>query len=272
MPMFMDRHDMANTSQEDVARAHVDDLELQDQYGANYLTYWFDYERQTAFCLVEAPDAATVGLVHGEAHGNIPNEVIPVDAADVNLFLGRLTDPPTEHLPIAEPALRSILFTDIVGSTEVHDRHGDEVALALVRRHDAIVRDAVARHEGREVKHTGDGIMASFQNASSALRSAIDMQRGVAADGDEPRLAIRIGINAGEPIEEGNQLFGLAVNVARRLCDATGPGTIMISEALRGLTMGKGFHFSPLGERSFKGVDAPLVVSLVAWADGETAP
>ena len=93
------------------------------------------------------------------------------------------------------------------------------------------------------------------------------MQRGVAADPGSPPLAIRIGINAGEPIEEGNQLFGLAVNVARRLCDAADPGTIMTSEALRGLTMGKGFHFSPLGEQSFKGVDAPLVVSLVSWTD-----
>jgi class 3 adenylate cyclase len=93
------------------------------------------------------------------------------------------------------------------------------------------------------------------------------MQRGVAADAAEPTLAIRIGVNAGEPIEEGNQLFGLAVNVARRLCDATGPGTIMTSEALRGLAMGKGFRFSSLGERSFKGVDTPMVVSLVAWAD-----
>jgi class 3 adenylate cyclase len=267
MPMFMDRHDMANTSQEDVAQAHVDDLALQERYGANYLTYWFDYDRQTAFCLVEAPDADTVNEVHSEAHGNVPNEVIPVDPSEVNFFLGRLTDPPATQQPINEPAFRTILFTDIVGSTEVHDQHGDEVALDLVRHHDGIVRAALAEHGGREVKHTGDGIMASFRDASAALRGAIAMQRAVAADPGRPRLAIRIGVNAGEPIEEGNQLFGLAVNVARRLCDETHPGTIMASEALRGLTMGKGFDFSPLGERSFKGVDTPLVVSLVAWAD-----
>lgn len=267
MPMFMDRHDMANTSQEDVARAHVDDLALQERYGANYLTYWFDYDRQTAFCLVDAPDADTVSEVHSEAHGNIPNDVIPVDPSEVNFFLGRLTDPPAAQQPISESAFRTILFTDIVGSTEVHDRHGDEVALDLVRHHDVIVRAAVAEHSGREVKHTGDGIMASFRGASAALRGAIAMQRAVAADPGEPPLEIRIGINAGEPIEEGSQLFGLAVNVARRLCDATDPGTIMTSEALRGLTMGKGFEFSPLGEHTFKGVDAPLVVSLVVWAD-----
>jgi len=266
MPMFMDRHDMANTSQEDVARAHVDDLAMQERYGANYLTYWFDYDRQTAFCLVEAPNADTVTEVHSAAHGNVPNEVIPVDPSEVNVFLGRLTDPPVGDRPISEPAFRTILFTDIVGSTEVHDRHGDEVALDLVRHHDSIVRAALAEHGGREVKHTGDGIMASFRDASAALRGAIAMQRAVAADPGEPPLAIRIGVNAGEPIEEGNQLFGLAVNVARRLCDATDPGTIMTSEALRGLTMGKGFDFSPLGEHSFKGVDAPLVVSLVSWA------
>lgn len=267
MPMFMDRHDMANTTQEDVAQAHMADLAIQDRYQAKYLTYWYDYDRQTTFCLVDAPDADTVAKVHGEAHGDIPNEIIPVDSGDVVAFLGRIGDPPDLDEPIAEPAFRTILFTDIEGSTEVHDRLGDEAAMELLRRHNTVVREALERHNGREVKHTGDGIMASFREATSALRAAIDMQRGFAADIAEPRLSVRIGINAGEPIEEGNQFFGLTVNLARRFCDSTDPGTIMISEALRGLTMGKGFHFQPLGQRTFKGVDAPLAVGLISWSE-----
>lgn len=108
--------------------------------------------------------------------------------------------------------------------------------------------------------------MASFHEATDALHAAIDMQRGFATDAESPRLEVRIGVNAGEPIEEGSELFGLAVNLARRFCDSTDPGTIMTSEALRGLTTGEGFEFVQVGERRFKGVSAPIPVCLVVWS------
>ncbi len=268
MPTFMDRHDMASASKESVARAHMDDLAIQEEYGVTFLTYWFDYDRQTTFCLVEAPDAETVSVVHRDAHGDVPGQVIRVEDTEVDAFLGRIADPPGAGRPIAEPAFRTILFTDIAGSTEVHDRLGDEAAMRLTRRHDTVVRAALDAHDGREVKHTGDGIMASFRSATDALHAAIEMQRGFAADLETPGLEVRIGINAGEPIEEGNQLFGLAVNLARRFCDGTEPGTIMTSEAMRGLTMGKGFEFVDVGARPFKGVSVPVPVCLVSWAQG----
>jgi class 3 adenylate cyclase len=262
----MDRHDMANASQESVAQAHLDDLGIQERYGATFLTYWFDYERQTTFCLVEAPDADTVSRVHRDAHGDVPGQVIEVEDAEVDAFLGRISDPPGAAQPIAEPAFRTILFTDIAGSTEVHDRLGDEAAMGLLRRHNAVVRAALGAHEGREVKHTGDGIMASFREPADALHAAVAMQRGFAADVEEPGLDVRIGVNAGEPVEEGNELFGLAVNLARRFCDGTDPGTIMTSDALRELTRDEGFDFQDAGERRFKGVRAPLHVCLVTWS------
>lgn len=266
MPLFMDRHDMANATKESVARAHIDDLAVQDEYGVDFLTYWFDYERQTTFCLVQAPDAETVSLVHRSAHGDVPGQVVRVEDAEVDAFLGRVTDPRGAAHPIAEPALRTILFTDIAGSTEVHDQLGDEAAMGLLRRHNSVVRAALGDHAGREVKHTGDGIMASFRKAADALHAAIDMQRGFAVDQEEPRLDVRIGVNAGEPIEEGSELFGLAVNLARRFCDGTDPGTIMTSEALRRLTTGEGFEFVGIGERRFKGVSATVPVCLVSWS------
>lgn len=268
MPTFMDRHDMASFSKEMVAQAHVDDLTIQEQYGARFLTYWFDDERQTTFCLVEAPDEDTVSEVHRHAHGDVPGQIITVEERAVDAFLGRLTDPPAESLPIAEPAFRIILFTDIAGSTEVHDRYGDEAAVGLVRRHDSVVRMALDSHGGREVKHTGDGIMASFRDASDALAASIDMQRGFAADHGDPLLEVRVGVNAGEPIEEGQQFFGLAVNLARRFCDATQPGTIMTSQAVRDLTTDEEFDFVDAGDRQFKGVSSEIPVCLVAWSSG----
>lgn len=265
MPTFMDRHDMANATKESVAEAHLHDLALQDEYGANFLTYWFDEERQTTFCLVEAPDDDTVMRVHRDAHGDIPGEVIRVDDSAVAAFLGRIADPPDPDLPIAESAFRTILFTDIAGSTEIHDRLGDEAALEVLHRHNSIVRDALDAHAGRESKHTGDGIMATFRDAANALRASIEMQAGFDADHAEPRLEVRVGVNAGEPIEDGTELFGLAVNLAKRFCDATKPGTIMTSDAVKDLTTAAGFQFEDVGAQRFKGVSDPVPVCLVAW-------
>lgn len=262
----MDRHDMAHASAETVAESHIHDLSIQEKYGAKFLTYWFDYDRQTTFCLVEAPDADTVSSVHREAHGDVPGQIIQVEDTAVDAFLGRISDPAAHSEPITEPAFRTIVFTDIVGSTAVHDRLGDEAAMGLLDRHNTVVRTVLYSFDGREVKHTGDGIMASFRNATNALHAAIDMQRGFAEDQNEPLLDVRIGVNAGEPIEEGSELFGLTVNLARRFCDNTDPGTIMTSSALRGLTMGKGFDFEDIGERQFKGVSAPIPVCLVSWS------
>jgi hypothetical protein len=99
--LFMDRHDMRGLTAADVAEAHRKDLGIQDQYGVKYLTYWYDAERGTGFCLVEAPNAATAARVHRHAHGEIPSEIIPVDLAAVEAFLGRISDPATR-----QPALR----------------------------------------------------------------------------------------------------------------------------------------------------------------------
>ena len=122
MPIFMDRHDMRGLTAEDVAEAHRRDLEIQDQYGVKYMTYWFDEARGTGFCLVEAPDAATAAHVHREAHGQIAFDIIPVDLATVEAFLGRIGDPRLAAGDAASETgagLRGVLVTDIVGSTEI---------------------------------------------------------------------------------------------------------------------------------------------------------
>jgi hypothetical protein len=121
MPIFMDRHDMRGSTAENIAEAHRKDLEIQDKYGVKYMTYWYDPERSTGFCLVEAPDAETAEHVHREAHGQIASDIIAVDLAAVEAFLGRINDP--RHAagtaaPEMGAGLRAVMFTDIVGSTE----------------------------------------------------------------------------------------------------------------------------------------------------------
>ncbi|HEY5261234.1 MAG TPA: adenylate/guanylate cyclase domain-containing protein, partial [Solirubrobacteraceae bacterium] len=100
----------------------------------------------------------------------------------------------------------TILFTDLVGSTALFDRHGDEAANLLRREHFASLRTAVEEHSGREIKSAGDGLMVAFASAADAVRCAVDMQR--ATTGVEGGLAVRIGLDAGEPLSEGEDLYG----------------------------------------------------------------
>ena len=119
-----------------------------------------------------------------------------------------------------DSGIRTVLFTDIVGSTELTQRFGDDAVMALLQVHDTIVRDALSAYAGREVKHTGDGIMASFCSAVAAVRAAMQIQQKltqhVQVNTDFP-VTIRIGAAAGEPVESNHDLFGSTVQLAARL-------------------------------------------------------
>lgn len=266
MPLYLDRHELHGATAADVAAAHVKDLAVQAEYGVQYLTYWFDYDRQRAFCLASGPDRDAIVAVHRQSHGLVPNEVIEVDGDEVQRFLGRMQ----EHAhgeAYVETAFRTILFTDIVGSTRLTQRLGDRGAMELVRAHDRIVRAAIDTHGGLEVKHTGDGLMASFRSVAAALEAAVDLQLALLAYNREAStpVEVRIGIAAGEPVLENDDLFGAAVQLAARLCDRAGSGTILVSGAVRDLAIGKPFRFERRGRLSMKGFDEPVGVFEVAW-------
>ena len=265
----MDRHDLEGVTAADLASAHMRDLESQQRHGVRFLSYWFDYERNAAFCLVEAPDAEAAEACHREAHGSVANEIISVEPEAVTRFLGR-TDDPLATGREADSAFRTILFTDLEGSTGLVQRLGDDGAMELLRLHDAIIREALAQHRGLEVKHTGDGIMASFGSVQDALRAAVQIQRGFElhnnASRPESRLAVRIGMSAGEPVAESGDLFGAAVQLAARLCAYATPQTIVASGVVADLAIGKGFAFGPGGEATLKGFPHPVTLCEVTWS------
>ncbi len=270
MPIFMDRHDMGGATAENIAEAHRKDLEIQDKYGVKYMTYWYDPERSTGFCLVDAPDAETTAHVHREAHGQIASEIIAVDLAAVEAFLGRINDPrhaPDAAAPEMGAGLRAVMFTDIVGSTEMTARLGDAAALELVRVHNALVRRGLALHHGREVKHTGDGIMAVFDEVADAVRAAADIQRRFALYNAEASegLRVRIGIHAGEPVADHNDLFGATVQLAHRLCSEAEADGIMVSGVVRALSDEDKAHFVALGVRALKGFTERMPVFRFEW-------
>ncbi len=274
MPIFMDRHDM-RAKAEEVADAHRRDVDIQAKHGVKYLAYWYDEARGAAFCLVDAPDPAAAERVHREAHGEIANAIIPVDLATVEAFLGRIGDPHAApgSSQTVDSGMRAVMFTDIVGSTEMTARLGDSAALEFVRAHDAVVRRGLRAHGGREVKHTGDGIMASFDKVANAVRAAADIQHGFAvfnADASE-RLGVRIGIDAGEPVEDHDDLFGATVQLASRLCNEADAGGVVVSAFVRDLCAEQAACFVPLGERQLKGFAEKASVFRYDWR-GQTTP
>jgi class 3 adenylate cyclase len=268
MPYFMDRHELGSASAEDVAGAHVMDLEVQQKYDVRYLSYWFDAERQAAFCLVDAPDEELAQRVHAESHGLMPNEIIRVEETTVDLFLGRVEHALDEPGPPQPSPFRTIFFSDIEGSTATTQRLGDDAAVQLLRIHDDIVRTVLAAHEGREVKHTGDGIMAAFASVTEALSAAVAVQQALdereAAEGGES-VRVRIGLAAGEPVAKNDDLFGAAVQLASRLCDQADAGEIVVSGTVCDLAIGKSFEFSRLEDFDLKGFPEPVRACRVAW-------
>ncbi len=276
MPIYMDRHDTKHVSAREVADAHQKDLEIQDKHGCRAITYWVDEERGAVFCLIDATQKQAVINMHKESHGDIPSKIIEVDPETVNAFLGRVEDLPmpikpldsTSEMSVVDSAFRTIMFTDMEGSTTMTTSLGDAKAMELIRTHDAIIRDAIKTHGGSEVKHTGDGFMISFFSASRAVECATSIQRGFASYNKEDPITtihLRIGLSAGEPVTEGHDLFGSTVQLAARICDHAEPDQILVTRVIQNLCIGKKLPFSDQGEKTFRGFDEPVWLCEVRW-------
>lgn len=273
MPLYMDVHPgLGEATPDDIAAAHRRDLEMQDEFGVRFLSYWFsDDPTGKTFCLAEAPDPESLTACHKVAHGLMPHEVIEVGAPTLAQFMGYTEVDDNDRVMVEgrpDTALRAVMFTDIEGSTTVSTTFGDEAALELVRRHDQIVHEAVEEQGGRRVKHTGDGVLASFTSVLRAVETTVAIQRQVAhgRDDDGPPLAVKVGLTVGEPVEESNDLFGAAVNLAARICAHAGGGQTLVSSTVRDLTLGKGIDYRSMGLISLKGFPEPVGLYEVAWA------
>ncbi len=268
--MYIDRHDVPGTSPEQLAAAHLLDVEVQDKHGVRYHTYWFDPENGAVFCLAEGPSKQAVVAVHQEAHGLMASAVLEFDSrTPLNAFMGAIPDHPPGTAYTA-PAIRAIVFTDICGSVAQTQQLGDEGHMELLGEHNSIVRDELAANHGREVKHTGDGIMAAFNSVVSAVAFSVAVQRRIHQRNAKALTPfhISIGISAGEPVtDDSDDLFGAAVQLAARLCAVASDGDIAVSVAVRELCMGKSFRFDDRGEHSLKGLPEPIHVYGINWSE-----
>jgi len=276
MPLYMDIHNLDyGTTAEDVAKAHAKDMEIQRKYGVEYHKYWVNEAGNKVFCLAHAPNAEAAECVHREAHGMIAEKIIEVEPDVAEVFLGGTETNaagavifPGGGADARDPGIRTILFTDVANSTTLTQSLGDEAALAILGVHDTIVRDALAESGGREIKHTGDGIMASFVSPAGAVRCAIQIQRELnkhAQMNPKRSLKVRVGAAVGEPVEQDNDLFGSTVQLAARLCAHAQPEQILVSNAIAELCLGKGLLFEDVGEVTLKGFNSPVRAHAAAW-------
>ncbi len=164
----------------------------------------------------------------------------------------------------------TILFTDLVGSTELRTRLGDGAADELRRHHDQLVTQAVEEHRGTIVKLLGDGALASFGAAADAVGAATDVQRAIDRANrrvdDTRRLQLRVGCSAGDVAWEDGDCHGTPVVTAARLCDRAEGGQILVDDLVRGLARGRAEHaFRLVGELELKGLGEPVVAYEVPW-------
>ena len=219
--------------------------------------------------------------------------------------VGKDKDKVAERTTDRVSALQTVLFTDLVGHTEMMSRLGDDRGRDVLREHERITREVLKANGGTEVKTMGDGFMASFGSVTKAVECAVALQRafsergavgaplgdgggaggaapsdavqkasdeqnrgvdqGAASSAPTEPLSVRVGLNAGEPIEEDGDLFGATVILASRIAAKADGGEILVADTVRGLCSGKGFLFADRGEFVAKGFEEPVRVYEVSW-------
>jgi len=207
------------------------------------------------------PDATFVALEGDTA--NLWDERPEVSLAAIGRFLGLGDLRPGSAVASMESRPLVLMFTDMVGSVEMASHRGDLASQAVVGQHEFAVKDAADRHAGRLIKNTGDGFLLTFPSVSGALRAAIEIQKAAAAAG----LRLRIGLNAGEPLQLGGDVQGVAVALASRVTGEADAGQILAAGVVRDLSLGKGFRFTPKGEFKPKGFDEAVSLHALDWSE-----
>jgi len=227
----MDRHDVSeHVTAEMVAQLHQQDLKIQHEYDCRGLTYWFDDQRKTAFCLIEAPDASRIKEMHDDAHGEVPHRIIEVDANIVESFLGRIEDPvkarDTELNIINDPAFRTLMVIKIgfLRFTPQNTKKQIENGLFLEQE----IAQCVQLGEGRVVTSKPDFVLASFTAVAKAVTCALKVLEKLVDHQDSNDFVI--SLSSGIPVTESKELFADTITLANRMCYVNGAKIIITNE------------------------------------------
>jgi AraC-like DNA-binding protein len=240
MPIYMDVHIVPGVKALEVAHAHHLDLVHQNEFGCKCMTYWVDEVKESIFCLIDAPNKEAVEKMHDKSHGLIPNRIIEVQSALVESFLGRIYDPADATITedglkvFSEPSFRILMVTKTIDPVLLKYKLGDAAAAELLSRQNVLIRENVQQFGGREVEHPGTGFIVSFNSASKAMACALALVDAIAAQGGD-ETGFKIGINAGEPVQKSEQLFGDTLRLAGDICNVAGNLQIAVTNAVKEL-------------------------------------
>lgn len=236
MPIYMDAHIVPGVKAKEVAKAHHQDMMLQEEFGCKCMTYWVDEQRETIFCLVDAADKDAVRNLHNKAHGMVPNKIIEVSSSVVQSFLGRIYDP--ENVTIEdglrifnEASYRFLLLIRTEDHVLLRHQSGQD-ADNLIKRYHEMVKNTGIIYKGAEAEHSGDDFIFSFTSASGALACAAAVQKNISAT-DKKTLGLSIALHGGEPVESSNELFGDTLSFARLLSQIISTDQVALSSSVK---------------------------------------
>ncbi|HEU5064562.1 MAG TPA: adenylate/guanylate cyclase domain-containing protein [Gaiellaceae bacterium] len=201
------------------------------------------------------------GRIPGAKFVELPGDAHTLWAGDTDAIVDEIEEFLTGARRGPEPdrVLATVLFTDIVGSTEKATELGDRRWRELLDRHHSIVRQQLDRYHGREVDTAGDGFLATFDGPARAIRCASAVHRAMPGIG----LEVRAGVHTGECELHGDKVAGVAVHTGARVLSHAGPGEVLVSQTVRDLVAGSGISFEDRGEQELKGVGARRLYSVV---------
>jgi AraC-like DNA-binding protein len=236
MPIYMDRHDVSEeVTAENVAQLHQADLKIQNEFGCRGLTYWFDEKRKTAFCLIEAPDSNAIKEMHSHAHGQVPHQIIEVEASIVESFLGRIEDPETAQNTslniINDPAFRTILASNIRFYSLKNFK--SEAYKYFLTKYSNFLADVITRHKGRIVNQDETNLITAFVSVTDAVTCAFEIQtrfKMLLNEAGLDNIGLKIGLSSGIPVTEKKHIFEDTVNLAERMHHITRAEVVMTSE------------------------------------------
>ena len=219
MPIYMDFHDLPEgVTAAHVAEMHQADLKIEHKYNCRGLTYWCDELRQTAFCLIEAPDEQAIIDLHQKAHGAVPQRIIEVNDTIVESFLGRIKDPEksqnTKLNIINDPAFRTLMVVTIKKISL--RKEGYQTLNAAIRGYNKSITNIISKHKGRIVKEKSNTYLMSFDSVTNAIKSAIEIEE-IYNYVITPDLHFQIGISAGIPVTNKESIFEDTIKKANYL-------------------------------------------------------
>ena len=239
MPIYMDRHDVSEeVTAEHVAQLHQADLKIEHEYGCRGFTYWFDGDRNTAFCLIEAPNREALQRMHDHAHGNIPHSIIEVSESIVESFLGRIEDPKkaqnTKLNIINDPAFRVIMLIET--SNFLNRVEANQFSIFTQKFHRSVTK-TIKKLKGRIVKQDNNSYLTSFKSVTNAILCALKIQSNfkyITPKFDIKNRKLKIGIGCGIPVTEKTGIFEEAIELTTRMCEIV-KDQIVISNEIQSL-------------------------------------